>query len=206
MFRPYIGFRNSRQATFQKKERQSFRWRFGTQQYTFRYVRHHKEAVITARELLETLDKRGVAKADIARALGIGPARVTEMYQALGLAETKRGGDKPPTRRLLWDEGYQLIQKFGLKVDPRTQMDLPSSIAQLAVLAVANALGSPLDPDDPKLPEIAADFQAFLRFVADPKVRESTARVEGFLEGLRMSRNLPQSDPASPPEGDSSGT
>jgi hypothetical protein len=144
--------------------------------------------MVTAAELLAALEQRGVSKADIARALGIGPARVTEMYQAAGLAETKRVGDKPPTRRLLWDEGYELIKRFGLKVDPDRPIELPRAIAKLAILAVASALDVRLDPDDPRLPEIALDFQSFLRFVADPQVREDAARVQGFLDALRMVR------------------
>lgn len=132
--------------------------------------------VFTTAELIAALRERGVRNKDIERALDYPSSRVSDMLSG--------------KRRILLDEAAFLARHFQLEDRPPPS-DLPTSIAKLAIMAIANELGSPLAPHDPRLSEIAADFRAFLRFVADPQVRDRADLVEGFLAALRMRREIP---------------
>lgn len=133
----------------------------------------HPPLVLDSRELLAQLDARGVRNADIARALKIDPARVTEM---------KKG-----QRRLLLDEAVKLVEAFELESGPAAP-PLHPAVPLLIARHIVGALGLKLKPDDPRLQELVADLSAFSRFVRDPQVRESLEAAEQFFLAMNLRR------------------
>lgn len=132
--------------------------------------------MLGAREILELLEQREITPAQIARALKLPSSRVAEIFNfAFG-----RPG-KP--RKLTLEEAKILVEKFDLE-ERLSPLSVPT--ARLLVLYAADALGAPVDPDDPRVEELARDLRAFSQFAADPQVRESESLVEGFFQGLRL--------------------
>ncbi len=124
--------------------------------------------MLSAKELLGILRKRGIKNAAVGRVLKLPSSRVAELF----------GGK----RRLQLDEANTLIAAFGIE-DEVSPLNGPS--ARLLVLHAAERLGADVSPEDPEVEELAQDFRAFSEFVASRKVRENVEAFEAFLQGLR---------------------
>lgn len=147
----------------------------------------HRRVMMTTAEILDALEAKGVRNSDIARALNIGPSRVTEI--------------KAGARNLKHEEAVKLVETFDLEPASSQQVaPLPASIMRLIALHIATALKVPEPPDSPVMQELVADLAAFSRFVADPQVRESITAAESFFQAMRLRRPAPE--PAGPPESD----
>lgn len=133
----------------------------------------HPLRVLDSKQLLDRLQSQGVKNADIARALKIDPARVTEM---------KKG-----QRRLLLDEAVKLVAAFELE-SGSTVEPLHPAIPRLIARHIARTLELDTDGDDPRMLELVADLQAFSRFVADPQVRASLDAAENFFRAMDLRR------------------
>jgi transcriptional regulator with XRE-family HTH domain len=134
--------------------------------------------VLTTKELLARLREKKVKNADIARALGVTPSRVTEMFDG--------------TRALKLDEAAKLSEAFDLEPPPSPQVPaLPAPVSQLIVQHIARELGRPLAQDAPQLLELTEDLRAFSEFVTDPKVRESIDLAMAFFQAMRLRRPAP---------------
>lgn len=129
--------------------------------------------VLDSKQLLDRLQAQGVKNADIARALKIDPARVTEMRKG--------------QRRLLLDEAVKLVAAFGLEPDGQVE-PLHPAIPRLIARHIARSLGLDKDSNDPRMLELVADLQAFSRFVADPQVRASLDAAENFFRAMDLRR------------------
>jgi len=125
--------------------------------------------MLKADELLAALRERGVKNAQVEETLGLPSSRVAEIFG-------KR-------RRLQYDEGVQLIERFGIADPALEPLSIP--VARLVVLYLAEAVGSPLRPEDPRVEELARDIRAFSSFASDPRRRQSPEAAEGFFQGLR---------------------
>jgi transcriptional regulator with XRE-family HTH domain len=135
--------------------------------------------VLTTKELLARLREKGIKNADIARALGLTPSRVTEMYDG--------------TRALKLDEAVKLAEAFELEPEQAPPVPpLPGPVSQLIVQHIARELGRPLKQDAPQLQELAEDLRAFSVFVTDPTVRESIDLAMTFFQALRLRRLTPE--------------
>lgn len=122
-------------------------------------------------ELLQILKERGVSQAKIAKALGVAPPRISEMYK----------GD----RRLLLDEAKKLVEAFG--IDDRGDISPVSEpVARLLALHAARKLSVRLAPDDPLVADLARDLRVFSEFAADPQVRGNEDAVAGFFRALEL--------------------
>lgn len=142
--------------------------------------------VLTTVELLARLTDKGVKNAEIARALGVTPSRVTEMFK----------GD----RAIKLDEAVKLVEAFGLESPPSQKAPaLPVPVARLIVLYIAAELGV-TDPNRHQVQALAEDVRAFAEFVNDPVARGSIEAAEVFFQAMRLRR------PAASQEADPQGT
>jgi hypothetical protein len=118
--------------------------------------------------LLSALERKGISKADIARALDLPSPRITEMYSG--------------KRRVLLDEGKRLVDAF--RLDERDQVEpISEGVARLLALHVANRLGKPLAGDDPLVQELAEDLRAFASFAQRQHPAPTADAAAGFLAG-----------------------
>lgn len=136
----------------------------------------HSTAVMDKADLLarlnEKVDTKTVRNRDIASALDLPSSRVPELLRG--------------ERKLYYDEGVKLIEAFGL--EPARSGPLHPAIVRLLVRYIAEELGVTFREDDPQFVEIAADVQAFSRFVENPQVRESLEAAEHFFRAMRVRR------------------
>jgi len=128
--------------------------------------------MLSSEELLALMERRKIRRADIARALNVDPARVTEMYKG--------------ERRIRLDEAARLVEAFGLDATETTLSPLSVPIARLLVLYASRRIGRPLAPDDPLVEDLALDFQAFSEFALDSEVRDSAEAIQGFFQALEL--------------------
>lgn len=133
----------------------------------------HFQPMLRKSDLLAKLKERKVPKAEMARALGVAPPRINEIYNN--------------ERKLEYDEGVKLLEAF--KLDDSADDPISVPIARLAVLHLADELGIQLDSEDARVQELAQDLHIFSRYAADPRVRESVEAVEAFFQGLRLGRD-----------------
>jgi hypothetical protein len=137
--------------------------------------------VDSAEQILAELKRRGITHAEIAKVLGVNTTNATMLYNP-----SKKTG-KP--RRMTYDEGVQLVKKFGLKPEPETEapglVPLSLPVARLVVQYVASRLGQSAPQADELVEDTALDVQAFSEFASQPHLRESASHVEGFFQGLR---------------------
>ena len=146
----------------------------------------HPVEVLTTVELIARLEERGIRNADIARALGVSPSRVTEM---------KKG-----ERAIKLDEAAKLVAEFGLESGSSQKVPpLPAPVAALIVQHVAKSLGSPLEEGSSQLQALSEDLRAFAEYVSDPVVRERIDLAMAFFQAMRLRNPSPQ-------EADSQGT
>lgn len=135
----------------------------------------------SADQILAELKRRGITHAQIAKVLGVNTTNATMLYNP----SAKTG--KP--RRMTYDEGVLLINKFGLKPEPEAEapgvLALSLPVARLVVQYVASQLGHAAPQADELVEETALDVQAFSAFASQPHLRESASHVEGFFQGLR---------------------
>jgi transcriptional regulator with XRE-family HTH domain len=133
--------------------------------------------MLSSRELLDLLDARGVAQADMARALKLPSSRISEMYAG--------------KRQVKQDEAKRLVEAFhvdeGASVPP-----ISEQTARLLILHVANTLGQPLSPNDQLVQELALDFQAFSKFARAHLPAPSPEATAGFLYARRADRPAPK--------------
>ena len=121
--------------------------------------------MLSAKEILDlALEQDG--KTNIGKVLGIPPPRVTELYKG--------------ERKLTADEAKKLIDRYNL-LEPYTPNE---TVCRLLVLHCARQLSC--EPPEASVAAIAKDLQAFLKFAANPDVKESLA--EGFLAGISIAR------------------
>jgi hypothetical protein len=130
--------------------------------------------MLSGDQILARLKDARVRKSDIARALGLPSSRVAEMY----------GG----RRQMKLDEAVTLVEQFQLEEASSGITPLTTPIARLLVQHVALAVGAPLDAEDPRVSELAADLRAFSEFASDRRVRDSIQAADGFLHGIRLRR------------------
>jgi hypothetical protein len=141
----------------------------------------HARGVLTTAELLARLTERGIRNSDIARALGVHPSRVTEMFK----------GD----RTIKLDEAAKLVAEFGLESEPSPRVSpLPGPVSALLVQHIASSLGRPLEEGSPQLQALTEDIRAFAEFVTDPKVRESIDLAMAFFQAMRLRRPLSEEE------------
>lgn len=131
----------------------------------------HASNMLSARELLDALDAKSVSRADIARALGIAPPRVTELYKG--------------ERQLKLDEAKRLVEAFNLDGDASLSPVLSEQVSRLLVLHVASHLAMPIDPADERVEGLALDLQALSQFARDHRSELSTDAASGFLRGRK---------------------
>jgi transcriptional regulator with XRE-family HTH domain len=143
------------------------------------------KAVLTTKELLALLTARDIRKGDIARAMGVHPSRVTEIFKG--------------ERRILLDEAAKLVAAFGLESPPVSRpTPVPAPIARILVQYVAAALGLSLEGHQAELAELSEDIRAFAEYVVDPKVRDQPEYAEAFFQAMALRRRTPS--PTAPPE------
>jgi transcriptional regulator with XRE-family HTH domain len=118
--------------------------------------------------LLAALERKGISKADMARALNLPSPRITEMYSG--------------KRRVLLDEAKRLVDAF--RLDQSDQIEpISEGVARLLALHIANRLGKPLSSDDPLVQELAEDLQAFSNFARRQSQAPTADAAAGFLAG-----------------------
>ncbi len=127
-------------------------------------------------ELLARLKADGVRHVDMARALRLPTSRIAEMYSG------KRG--------VRLDEAKTLVEAFNLD-ETNNAPPINAQMAQLLILHVASMLGVALLPSDPRVQELAEDFQAFSKFARDHLPAQSPDATSGFLYGRRLARPAP---------------
>lgn len=135
--------------------------------------------MLTTRELLATIEQRGIKNHEIATALDVSPSRVTEMRKG--------------TRAIKLDEAAKLVSVFALEEPlqaPRVSA-LPAPIARLIVLYVAAELGV-AESNPHQVEALAEDVRAFAEFVTDPKVRGSIDAADVFFQAMRIRRQALQ--------------
>lgn len=126
------------------------------------------------------LEAKEIQKKDIAAVLNISPQRISDLFD---------GG-----RKLKLDEAQRLVERFNLE-DPG---DAVTSIATLPVLAMIvrytlQELAPGVVPDANRIQDIAKDCSAFLRYVADPQVRDNIDLAAAFFLARRaMDQKPPQ--------------
>jgi len=141
------------------------------------YSAANHPAMLGTDELLAKLKEAGVRHVDMARALGLPTSRIAEMYSG------KRG--------VRLDEGKALVEAFNLD-EVRASPAVPpinEQTARLLVLHVANTLGVSLSPADPRVRELALDFQAFSKFARDHLPAPTPDATSGFLYGRKSERS-----------------
>lgn len=112
------------------------------------------------------LDAKKIKRADIARALKLGPSRITEILDG--------------RRKLKLDEAEVLVETFGLE-EPQFNVPTATPILQLAVRHVAQELGCDEQLLAQRSDDLVQDLAAFFRYAANPQVRENIALAEGFF-------------------------
>lgn len=122
------------------------------------------------KSLLAALERKGVTKADIARALELPSPRITEMYAG--------------NRRVLLDEGKRLVDAFRLEEGDQVE-PLSEDVARLLARYVAGRLGKALSGDDPLLQELAEDLRAFASFAMHRRQAPTAEAAAGFLAGRK---------------------
>lgn len=140
--------------------------------------------MLGAAELLMILERRGVTRADIGRLLDLPSSRVSEMYSAIT-------GGKSKSRRLQLDEAKKLVEFYRLENGAESPAASPLSelaAKQMAIYAAAH-LDAAVDPDDPRVDELARVYRAFAQFAADPRARESEEAILAFLQGYRTAQD-----------------
>ena len=131
--------------------------------------------MLSTAQLLKVLEDKQISQRAIADALGIAPPRVSELYAG--------------RRHLRLDEAKKLVERFGVPESAAPSLSpLSLPVARLLILHAAQNLGMALDPEDPRIEELAKDYRAFSAFAADPRVRESADAAGGFLQGMRLGR------------------
>ena len=132
--------------------------------------------MLSTYELRALLRQRKIKGGEVATVLGVTKAVVSRIYS----------GKRP----LKLDEARRLIEHFKLtETSPGSLSPLTLPVSRLLILYLGNRLGVKIDPDDPRLAELAQDFRSFSIFALDPRLGESTEAVEGFLQGLRLKQN-----------------
>ena len=140
----------------------------------------HLGGVLTTAELLARLTERGIARNEIAKALGVHPSRVTEMFK----------GD----RNIKLDEAAKLVSAFDLESAQSQRVSpLPGPIAKLIVLYVAEELRIDLQRNSALIEALSEDVRAFAEYVTDPRARESIDLAEAFFRAMRLRRPDPES-------------
>jgi hypothetical protein len=114
------------------------------------------------------LDAGEIQKKDIAELLKIGNSRVTEIFDG--------------RRKLKLDEAHNLVEHFNLE-DPSWVLNqvVTKPVLRLLVRYLAEELGRSLEGKDQELERLSQDAGAFLRYVADPKVRDDIRMAEAFF-------------------------
>lgn len=125
-------------------------------------------AMFDTKGLLDTLERKGVTRADIARALGLPSPRITEMYSG--------------KRRVMLDEAKRLVDTFNLEQSDQVE-PISEGVARLLARHVATRLGKPLPGDDPLLQELAEDLRAFANFAQHQRPAPTPDAAAGFLAG-----------------------
>jgi transcriptional regulator with XRE-family HTH domain len=138
----------------------------------------HLPDMIGSGELLARLKEAGARPTEIAKAMGVAPSRVTELYNG--------------TRQLKLDEAVKLVDAFKLDESPARLNPVSTPIARLIVLHLAHSLGS--EVGDSEVTELAEDLRAFSAFATNPRMRESLDAVEAFFESLRLRRQAALED------------
>lgn len=115
------------------------------QQIMARYSR----SMLRGQQIMAMLEARGVTPAEIARAIEQPSSRVSELRHG--------------RRKLTLDEACILAERYGLEDRPALP-PLSEATARLMVLHVARSLGRRLSPEDARVSELAADFQALAEF------------------------------------------
>jgi Mn-dependent DtxR family transcriptional regulator len=138
----------------------------------------HLPDMIGSGELLARLKEVGARPTEIARAMGVAPSRVTELYNG--------------TRQLKLDEAVKLVDAFKIEDGASRLNPVSTPIARLIVLHLAHSLGSAVD--DSEVTELAEDLRAFSAFATNPRMRESLDAVEAFFESLRLRRQAALED------------
>ena len=139
---------------------------------------NHSSKMLSARQLLDLLDARGIPQADMARALKLPSSRISEMYAG--------------KRQLKLDEGKRLVEAFGVDEQVQSVPPISEQTARLLILHVANTLGQPLSPEDDKVQELALDFQAFSKFARAHLPAPSPEATSGFLYARRENWPAPE--------------
>lgn len=147
----------------------------------------HKTGVLGSKEILTELERRGIARGDIAKTLDLDPSQVSRLYNF---------SDKP--RKLTHDEAVKLVAKYRLEQAPEVP-HLPAAVWRLLAHHVSSKLGLSLEEDDPRLRGVAADLAAFSRFVRNPRVQGTIQAAEIFFQTLQ---SVQEPEPVDPPEND----
>lgn len=131
--------------------------------------------MLTTAELLRLLDERQIRNADIARAIGVSPSRVTEL----------RKGE----RAVKLDEAAKLVAAFDLESQPIPRVaPVHPAVARLIVLYIAAELGFDAQSNPALVRELTEDVRAFSEFVVEPTVRGNPEAVEAFFQAMRLRR------------------
>lgn len=136
--------------------------------------KRHLPDMIGSGELLARLKEANIKPVQIARAMGVAPSRVTELYNG--------------TRQLKLDEAVKLVGAFQIDESPARITPLTIPVARLVVRHLARSLRT--DVDDSEVTTLAEGLRAFFLFVANPHVRERLDAIEGFLESLEIQRQV----------------
>ena len=131
-------------------------------------------AMFDTKGLLAALKVRNITQAQISRALGLPSSRIAEIF----------GG----RRQVKLDEAAKLVEAFDLEPEQMVSNLFNEHIARLLVLHILIRAGVRVDPAGPMVAELAADLQAFVRFVQRLHAQPSQDAVVGFLEGRRSGR------------------
>jgi hypothetical protein len=124
--------------------------------------------------LLAALERKGVSRADIGRALNLPSPRITEMYSG--------------KRRVLLDEAKRLVDAF--RLEDRDQVEpISEAVARLLARHVAKRLGKPLTGDDALLQELAEDLRAFASFAQHQHPAPTADAAAGFLAGRQSGQS-----------------
>lgn len=126
--------------------------------------------------LSERIKRKEISQSDVARALGVQPSRMTELF-------------KHGTYQLSVDQAVKLVEAFELERPPVPRVaPVPVEVMRLVVLYVAEELGVSLSEKADLLRELTEDVRAFGEYVADPSKRERLDLAEEFFRVMRVRR------------------
>jgi hypothetical protein len=136
----------------------------------------HSKRMINTSELLEMLRQQGIPKGKIAKALGINPSRITDLFDR--------------KRKLSLDEAVILMEAFDLE-EPQpapVASPVPAQVTRLIVQYVAQELGCPLEDNEALIEDLSQDVRAFSELVVDPRYRHNIEAAEAFFQAMRLRR------------------